>query len=147
MAFDRADLLRRSLAIDVRRQQRANRVTVFGVHGVGFELDASAVRKFHDYCRRTWYILHAMADINKSGGGTPGGFKFNSTGTDDTSTEIIVPQIDARSRMRRTALIGFVVCALVALLYVSFVRNPITRGDLFGNQERRAFQVPEHRGE
>jgi hypothetical protein len=60
---------------------------------------------------------------NDTGGPLGNGFKFNSTGSDDTSTEILTAQIPARDRARRTLLIAVIVVGMIAALGISFVRS------------------------
>ena len=90
--------------------------------------------------RRAWYRIHAMPDQDESSpksGLT--GLKFNSTGRDDTSTDILVPEVDARSRARRTSMIVGIVVLVVAVLAVSFVRNPIKWESLFEQGPDKSF--------
>lgn len=75
------------------------------------------------------------------------GFKFNSTGTDETSTDIIEPKVDNETRTRRAILIGAILLAVVGMLVVSFARNPISLDDLLNRRKGPIFQAPEHRAE
>ena len=86
-----------------------------------------------------------MAETPKS---TGVGFKFNSTGTDDTSTEILEPQVDSAAKTRRLLLIAVIAVAILGMLGVSFLRNPISMDDLFGRRKGPIFQAPtDHRPE
>lgn len=73
------------------------------------------------------------------------GFKFNSTGTDETSTDIIEPKVDSETRTRRALLIGAILVAVVGLLLVSFIRNPVTLDDLLNRRKGPIFQPPTER--
>ncbi|MFM7320718.1 MAG: hypothetical protein ACKO5K_04240 [Armatimonadota bacterium] len=67
------------------------------------------------------------------------GLKFNSTGRDDTSTDILVPEVDARSKSRRTAMIVGIVVMVVAVMIVSFARNPIKWESLLEQGPDKSF--------
>jgi len=86
-------------------------------------------------------------DPKKSGDSSLAGLRFNSTGRDDTSTDILVPKEDAGVRSRRIVLIAVIAVTALAGIYVSYLRNPITMADLMGKQEGPRFAVPDRRPE
>jgi len=89
-----------------------------------------------------------MADDPKTEGKSSlAGLRFNATGRDDTSTEILVPKEDPRVRSRRIGLIVLIAVAGFVGIYVSFLRNPITLAELTGKQQGQRFAVPERRAE
>jgi len=67
------------------------------------------------------------------------GLKFNSTGRDDTSTDILVPEVDSRSRGRRTLMIVAIVVMVLAVFLVSIARNPIDWNSLFEQGPDKSF--------
>jgi ABC-type branched-subunit amino acid transport system permease subunit len=79
-------------------------------------------------------------DPVKSGLNLP---KFNSTGTDDTSTEIITPKIDKATFGRRVVLISVLAITVVGMLIAALVRTPI--GDVLRSGGDGKFAAPEHR--
>ncbi len=86
-------------------------------------------------------------DPQKPAGSSLTGMKFNSTGRDDTSTDILVPKEDAGVRSRRIGLIAVILLAVVVGVYVSYLRNPISWDELMGKQEGPRFAVPDRRPE
>ena len=69
--------------------------------------------------------------------------KFNSTGTDDTSTEGITPKIDKATVGRRVFLISLLVITVVGMLIAALARTPI--GDVLRSGSDGKFAAPEHR--
>ena len=79
-------------------------------------------------------------DPVKSGLNLP---KFNSTGTDDTSTDIITPKIDKATFGRRVMLISLLATTVIGMLSAALVRTPI--GDVLRSGGDSKFAAPEHR--
>jgi ABC-type branched-subunit amino acid transport system permease subunit len=79
-------------------------------------------------------------DPVKSGLNLP---KFNSTGTDDTSTELITRKIDKATIGRRVVLISLLAITVIGMLIAALVRTPI--GDILRAGGDGKFAAPEHR--
>ncbi len=69
--------------------------------------------------------------------------KFNSTGTDETSTEIITPKIDKATFGRRVVLISLLAITVIGMLIAALARTPI--GDVLRSGRDGKFAAPEHR--
>jgi len=89
----------------------------------------------------TWYkVSMSKNDPVKSGLNLP---KFNSTGTDETSTEIITPKIDKETFGRRVVLISLLAVTIIGMLIAALARTPI--GDVLRSGGDSKFAAPEHR--
>lgn len=84
-----------------------------------------------------------MAEQSEPPKPTSFGPAFNATGRDDTSTEILTPQMDPAVRARRGALIAALILVVGVMLVYSYLRNPINpnempHSDSIGNAKANA---------
>ncbi len=54
-----------------------------------------------------------------------GGFKFNATGSDDTTTQILKPQIAPATVRLRIIVIAAVLCGILLMGYIQYKRNGV----------------------
>ena len=101
----------------------------------------SYTRVHHFNFEIAWYKeCMSNNDPVKSGLNLP---KFNSTGTDDTSTDIITPKIDKATFGRRVMLISLLAITVIGMLIAALARTPI--GDVLRSGGDSKFAAPEHR--
>ncbi|MES2465316.1 MAG: hypothetical protein V4671_32520 [Armatimonadota bacterium] len=77
--------------------------------------------------------------------GSPGsglsGLKFNSTGREDTTVEVMKVQRDPGAGKRTLAIIAAVVLGLAALGALSFQRSGLKIGEVFNDEHGKSFSA------
>lgn len=79
-----------------------------------------------------------MSDSRQKPGSTESslGFKFTSTGRDDSTTEILKPRVDPAIQRRKAIGIAIVIVLVLAICAYSYWKNPINPLE---SQHGRAF--------
>ncbi len=67
------------------------------------------------------------------------GLKFNSTGREDTTVEVMKTQRDPGKARRTLAIVAVVLVGLAALGALSFQRSGLTIGEVFQSESKDSF--------
>ncbi|MBC8104536.1 MAG: hypothetical protein H7Z41_18330 [Cytophagales bacterium] len=72
-------------------------------------------------------------------GGSLSGLKFNSTGRDDTTQEVLKIQRDPGAGRKAAAVVALIVFGLAALGAISFQRSGLKLAEVFSGESHSSF--------